>query len=195
MPGALGAPGALKAVGAGLAAMAAMKSASVAPQLEQTLAVAGLTVPHFGHLMIVGVLTLGSGGSAALQNGQATGRKLGDMIFLPHSGQTSGPEVTSGGLKHMTPSLSRLRPTMVLFTRLWKPSKACENPLKDCKTNRRQAVETVCLSPVTNSVSYLGKIPPNGPTTCYSVACALKTELQPSLPNARCQNGRMCAFP
>lgn len=37
-----------------------------------------------------------------MQNGQFTGRKFGETIFLPHSGQISGPDVVSGGLKHMT---------------------------------------------------------------------------------------------
>jgi hypothetical protein len=81
--------------------MAALISSSVAPQPEQDVAVRGLSVPHFGHLMEVGALTLGSGGRAALQNGQVVGRKLGETIFLPHSGHFSGPEVVSGGLKHI----------------------------------------------------------------------------------------------
>lgn len=37
----------------------------------------------------------------ALQKGQVTGTKLGDTIFFPHEGQMSGPEVVSGGLKHI----------------------------------------------------------------------------------------------
>ena len=45
-----------------------------------------------------------SGGSGALQKGQLTGRKFGDTIFFPHSGQMSGPDVVSGGLKHITSS-------------------------------------------------------------------------------------------
>lgn len=48
----------------------------------------------------------GAPGNAALQNGQVTGVKFGDTIFLPHSGQTSGPWVTSGGLKHIVFSFS-----------------------------------------------------------------------------------------
>ena len=42
-----------------------------------------------------------SGGKGSLQNGHTTGRKLGDTIFLPQEGQINGPEVVSGGLKHM----------------------------------------------------------------------------------------------
>ena len=45
-----------------------------------------------------------SDGSGALQKGQLTGRKFGDTIFFPHSGQMSGPDVVSGGLKHITSS-------------------------------------------------------------------------------------------
>ena len=48
-----------------------------------------------------------SAGRGALQNGQTTGRKFGETIFLPHSGQISGPEVVSGGLKHMSVSSFR----------------------------------------------------------------------------------------
>jgi len=98
--------------------MAALKSSSVAPQLLHSLAVIGFSVPHFGHLMEVGALTLGSGGSAALQNGQVVGRKLGETIFLPHSGHFNGPEVVSGGLKHILSSLSQRQSSAMLWLRL-----------------------------------------------------------------------------
>lgn len=45
-----------------------------------------------------------SSGSGALQKRQLTGRKFGGTIFFPHSGQMSGPDVVSGGLKHITSS-------------------------------------------------------------------------------------------
>ena len=62
---------------------------------------------------LVGAAAVGaapSGGRGSLQNGHATGLKFGDTIFFPHEGQTSGPVVVSGGLKHiMFPFLSLLR--------------------------------------------------------------------------------------
>lgn len=62
-----------------------------------------------------GVGAAPSGGSGALQNGQFTGRKFGETIFLPHSGQTNGPDVVSGGLKHMTYLLLVLRESISAF--------------------------------------------------------------------------------
>jgi hypothetical protein len=105
VPGIFGAPSGLGAAGAAgaapEAAMAAMKSASVAPQLLQTFAVVAFFVPHFGHSIMPGACAWGSFGSSALQNGQLSGLKFGETIFLWHSGQMSGPDVVSGGRKHM----------------------------------------------------------------------------------------------
>ncbi len=98
--GGLGAPGILGAPGM-FDAAASIKSASVAPQPEQTLAVMGFDLPHLGHTMAPGAAAGGSVGSFALQNGHTTGLKFGDTIFLPHSGQSCGPVVVSGGLKHI----------------------------------------------------------------------------------------------
>lgn len=58
--------------------------------------VAGIFCPG-----MAGAAGSSAGGSGSLQNGQVTGRKLGDTIFFPQAGQISGPEVVSGGLKHM----------------------------------------------------------------------------------------------
>lgn len=50
---------------------------------------------------MVGTAGASGPGNGSLQNGHVTGRKFGDTIFLPQAGQMSGPDVVSGGLKHM----------------------------------------------------------------------------------------------
>lgn len=50
---------------------------------------------------MLGATDSSAAGSGSLQKGQTTGRKFGDTIFFPQAGHISGPEVVSGGLKHI----------------------------------------------------------------------------------------------
>lgn len=71
-------------------------------------------------------------GSGSLQNGHVTGRKLGDTIFLPHAGQMSGPDVVSGGLKHMAiPFLPRAQAPRCVI----RPSHYKKKPTGEQTTN------------------------------------------------------------